>query len=245
MQIKFIGTGSAGNCIAIQTESSTILIDIGIAKTKVEKALIEQDINPADIDAIFLTHAHGDHVKGLPMAAKWGIPVYASAGTWKTVMYTGLRFDMDCDWFMGSTHISNFKTHHDDYDSYGYVVQCNASGTRTAICLDTGHVDDDMIQAMSGSDIYIIEANHDVEMLQNNQDRPDSVKARILSDVGHLSNEQTGDALCKLVMGTGETIFLAHLSNKNNHPTIAVAAVARALKAKGLKMNTHYTIGVV
>jgi phosphoribosyl 1,2-cyclic phosphodiesterase len=252
LEIKFIGTGSAGNCIAIQTGGCTILIDIGIAKTKVEKALIEAGINPGEINAIFLTHAHGDHTKGLPFAEKWNIPVYASEGTWKTVDFKGMRYNLDCEIYLDgndyykSTVVSYFHTHHDDYDSLGFVINSpiNAPDKQVSICLDTGHVDRNMIEAMRGSDIYIIEANHDPELVAGSS-YPDSVKARILSDVGHLSNEQTAEALAKLVTGKGEKIYLCHLSSANNLPAIAKGEVVRALRKKGLQIDKHYFVEVV
>jgi phosphoribosyl 1,2-cyclic phosphodiesterase len=247
VEIKFIGTGSAGNCIAVQTGGCTILIDIGIAKTKVEKALIEAGINPGDIDAIFLTHAHGDHTKGLPFALKWNIEVFASEGTWKTIMDMG--FDYKNEIHVGEmvrfhgVQVQSFQTHHDDYEAFGYVVYDEKTNNQASICLDTGHVDRDMIEAMRGSDIYIIEANHDPELVAGSS-YPDSVKARILSDVGHLSNEQTAEALAKLVTGKGEKIYLCHLSSANNLPAIAKGEVVRALRKKGLQIDKHYTVEV-
>lgn len=231
MEIKFLGTGSKGNSIAIITDSTTILIDIGIPKTKVEKLLIENDINPADIDAIFLTHSHKDHVQGLPLAEKWNIPVYASQGTWKAIDHKGMRYDMDCELWIGDVLINFFRTHHNDYDSYGYTL--SADVFKISICLDTGHVSPDMIEAMRGSSHIIIEANHDVDMVQLSE-YPDSVKARNLSDVGHLNNEQAAAALAQIVQGNGERIYLVHLSSKCNSPDLAYYAVDSLLEKKGI-----------
>ncbi|MDF2789248.1 MAG: fold metallo-hydrolase, partial [Neobacillus sp.] len=111
-------------------------------------------------------------------------------------------------------------------------------------CLDTGHVDQDMISAMECSNIYIIESNHEPNMVEVS-DYPNSVKARIISDIGHLSNLQTADVLSKLVLGVGEQIYLTHLSSKNNMPVLAEMTVKRALAKKGFKADKHYKIEVV
>lgn len=246
MEIKFLGTGSKGNCIAIQTDSTTILIDIGIPKTKVEKLLIENDINPADIDAIFLTHSHGDHVKGLPLATKWGIEVLASAGTLKSLdCPTGFAIQSFSNWGHAKDQnlsVYAFNTHHNDYESFGYTVFDGEN--KVSICLDTGHVSPDMIEAMQGSTHIIIEANHDVDMVTMS-DYPDSVKARNLSDVGHLNNEQTAAAVAQLVQGNGERIYLAHLSSKCNDPALAYHAVSSALENKGFLGGIHFKLEVV
>jgi phosphoribosyl 1,2-cyclic phosphodiesterase len=248
VEIKFIGTGSKGNCIAIGFIDGWILFDIGIAKTKCEKLLLENGIDPKEVRCIFISHAHKDHVAGLPFAEKWNIPVYASAGTWKTVDFSGdkrvLKFDKTMiSYGLGVLNVRWFKTHHDDYESLGYTVE-DEEGTKVSICLDTGHVDRDMLEAMRGSDIYIIEANHDPELVAVSS-YPDSVKARILSDVGHLSNEQTAKALSQLVTGKGEKIYLCHLSSSNNLPAIAKGEVVRALRKKGLQIDKHYSVEVV
>jgi phosphoribosyl 1,2-cyclic phosphodiesterase len=220
-----------------------ILVDIGIPKTRVEKRLIENGINPADIDAIFLTHAHKDHVQGLPFAEKWNIPVYASEGTWKTVKVGKEELEFYFNpWdskVIDNVQVDSFQTSHDDFDSFGYVI--TNGKTQVSICLDTGKVDASMIEAMRGSDVYIIESNYDDMLLQEGSYH-DALKARIASDLGHLSNEQTAEALAQLVTGNGEKIYLCHLSSANNMPALAAGEVRRALSKKGI---TNYSIEVV
>jgi phosphoribosyl 1,2-cyclic phosphodiesterase len=248
VEIKFLGTGSAGNCIAIQSNGVTVLVDCGVPKTKIEKRLIENGINPGEIDAIFLTHAHGDHTKGLPLAGKWNIPVYASEGTWKSLEFPALANVLKHNKTMITYGLHNFdirwfKTHHDDYDSLGFTFVDGDNDLKTSVCLDTGKVDADMIEAMRGSDVYIIEANYDESMLEANERYPSSVKARILSDIGHLSNDQTAEALAQLVTGKGERIFLCHMSTANNMPVLAQMAVNQRLAKKGFKEGKHYHLG--
>lgn len=247
MKVTIIASGSKGNCIHLQSGSSSILIDAGIAKTKIEQRLIDNGIVPGEVNAIFVTHAHGDHIKGLPLANKYRIPVYAGADEWKSI--TCVDEDLRCSlevgepivMDMGEFAVISFKTHHDAYMPLGYTV---IGEQKVSICLDTGKVDNDMLDAMSDSDIYIIESNHD-PILVENSNYPISTQARILSDIGHLSNQQTAAALKKrLIQGKGERIYLTHLSSSNNTPMHARVEVMRALLEKGFKVGQHYHLEV-
>lgn len=253
MKVDIIASGSSGNCIAISSDEKTILIDVGIAKTKIEKALLNVGIRPDSIEAIFITHAHGDHVKGLPFANKYKIPVYASEGEWKDIKdiknveiaysipyengrYEPFLFDM------GEMAVIPFAVHHDAYEPLGYKVL--AGNKQISICLDTGKVDDEMLKAMKDSDIYIIESNHEPRMVEASN-YPNSVKARIVSHIGHLSNQQTAETLAKLIRGNGEKVYLVHLSSHNNLPALAEMSVKRELLKKGLTAGKHYELEVV
>ncbi|CAM5578805.1 Putative metallo-hydrolase YycJ [Streptomyces afghaniensis] len=248
MKVDIIASGSSGNVIAIRSNQSTILVDVGIAKTKIEKRLLEVGISPTSIVAIFITHAHKDHVQGLPIANKYKIPVYAAENEWKSMpkvdeelkrtFKAGESINFEYKFF-----IESFKTHHDAYDPVGYVVT-DYENNKCSICLDTGHVDEYMLEKMEFSHTYIIESNHEPNMVEVS-DYPNSVKARILSHVGHLSNEQTATALSRLVQGLGEQIYLTHLSSKNNMPALAKMTTIRALMKQGYKQNEHYKIEVI
>lgn len=244
MIVNILASGSSGNCIALTIDDKTILIDAGIAKTKIEKALLKVDIKPTDVQAIFITHAHGDHVKGLPIANKYKIPVYASEGEWKDIHTVDeeLMNEIDLGVILEPFHIAAFDTHHDSYEPIGYVIE--TADMKVSICLDTGHVDGEMLKMMKGSDIYIIEANHEPKMVER-CNRPESVKVRILSDIGHLSNEQVADALTKLIKGKGEQVYLVHLSSENNFPALAEMTVIRELLNHGFRKNEHYKLEVV
>jgi phosphoribosyl 1,2-cyclic phosphodiesterase len=247
MKVDILASGSSGNCIAVRSAQTTILVDIGIAKTKIEKKLIEVGIRPDSIEVILITHAHSDHVKGLPLANKYKIPVYAAEGEWKSIQGVDdelkRSFKASHEILSHAFFIQTFKTHHDAYESVGYVIS-DFEGFKCSICLDTGHVDEDMLSAMEYSNIYIIEANHEPNMVEVS-DYPPSVKARIVSHIGHLSNEQTAEALSKLVNGVGEEIYLTHLSSKNNLPALAEMTVKRVLLKKGFKANVNYKIEVI
>lgn len=245
MRVDILASGSGGNCIAVRYSQTTILVDAGIAKTKIEKRLLDVGIRPDHIKAILITHAHADHTKGLPLADKYKIPVFAGREEWKSIEGVEYRWNIN----VGNTFsiddltVTSFRTHHDAYDPVGYTIT-DIEGNKCSVCLDTGHVDENMIEAMNGSNIYIIEANHEERMVEAS-DYPDSVKARIVSEVGHLSNKQTADTLYRLVQGKGEKIYLTHLSSKNNMPALAQMTVVKALSKKELKPGKHYEIEVV
>ncbi|MED1792843.1 MBL fold metallo-hydrolase [Brevibacillus nitrificans] len=250
MKVDILASGSGGNCVALTTDQSTVLIDAGVAKTKIEKRLLEVGIKPNDIEAIFVTHAHGDHIKGLPLANKYRILVYATYGEWKGISGVDDELQQLVETLHGVYETINlsgvivqpFRTHHDAYEPIGYTV--TDGETKVSICLDTGKVDAEMLAAMSGSDSYIIEANHEPAMVEAS-DYPHTVQARILSDIGHLSNEQTATALQRLVQGRGEKIFLTHLSSRNNMPILAEMTVKQSLIKRGLIAGKHYEIEVV
>lgn len=250
IKVNILASGSGGNCVALRSGGKTILIDAGVAKTKIEKRLLEVGIRPDEVTAIFITHAHGDHIQGLPLANKYRIPVYATYGEWKGISGVDDELQVTVETIHGEYKklsvagftVRPFRTHHDAYEPVGYTV--TDGETKVSICLDTGKVDGQMLEAMAGSDIYIIEANHEVAMVDAG-DYPDRVKARILSDNGHLSNDQVADALVRLVQGRGEQIYLSHLSSRNNMPTLAKMTVKHALKRKGFEAGKHYEIEVV
>ncbi|PLR93224.1 MBL fold metallo-hydrolase [Bacillus sp. T33-2] len=247
MKVDILASGSGGNCIALRSGESTILVDAGVAKTKIEKRLLEVGIRPDSIAAILVTHAHADHIKGVPLANKYKIPVFAGEGEWRSINCVDNElqrpFKSGTGINLTEFYIESFKTHHDAYDPVGYVIS-DYQGNKCSVCLDTGQVDPDMLTAMEYSTVYIIESNHEPAMVEAS-DYPPSVKARVLSHIGHLSNEQTAQALSQLVTGTREQIYLTHLSSKNNMPALARMTVMRALARKGFKADKHYRIEVV
>ncbi len=252
MIINILASGSKGNCIALTSGEQTILIDAGIAKTKIEKRLLDVGVRPHHIQAILVTHAHGDHTKGLPLANKYRIPVWASKGEWQAI--SGIDDELRCiadttygrhdaikiGWLL----ITPFGVHHDAYEPLGYVIEDMSINERACVVFDTGKVDTPMLEIMAGCDTYIIESNHEPDMVAEGE-YPDSIKARILSDLGHLSNEQTAATLQQLIQGKGERIILTHLSSHNNLPALAEITVRQALQRKGFKPDRDFTIQVI
>lgn len=249
MKVNILASGSSGNCIAISSGESTILIDCGIAKTKIEKRLLEVGITPNNVLAIFITHAHKDHCKGLPLANKYHIPVYAGEQEWKDIQGVDeeLRHEIGIGGLFGIPDnfiVTHFEVHHDAHQPLGYAIVDTDTGMKCSICLDTGKVDQEMLQVMKDSNIYIIESNHAENMVEAS-DYPNSVKARVVSDIGHLNNHQTANALSALIQGKGEQIYLTHLSSNNNMPFLAEGVTEATLLKRGFKRDKHYKLEVI
>lgn len=255
MKVEIIATGSDGNCIHLQSGSTGILIDAGKWKRDLEKRLLARGINAVtDIQAVCITHSHGDHIRGLTLANKYRIPVWATEGEWKGIsgVDEDLRRVLETRWSkyvpiaigIGGLTIHPFRTHHNTYEPIGYAIK-DDNGAQACVVFDTGHIDDEMLAMMEGSDIYIIEANHDPDMLRYGP-YDDYLKERI-SDPhrGHLSNDQTAAALQKLIKGCGERIYLTHLSSTNNTPELASQAARMALFEKGFINKRDYYLEVV
>lgn len=247
--VKVLATGSDGNCVYVGTEGASILIDVGLPKTRIEKVMLERDIDPTKIDAIYISHEHQDHCKGIGFADKYNIPVYASEGTLKALKRLdsgkiikaggGIVHDAVSTNFL---QVIAFNISHDAMEPLGYTIQ--TADKKVSVLMDTGCVTNDMLRAMDFSDIFVFECNHDLDMLQNGK-YDDFVKSRIASDIGHLSNDQAAEALAKLVKGRGEQIFLTHMSSNNNTPALAEKAVKLALFEKGFVKNKHYKVEVI
>lgn len=248
--VKVLSTGSEkGSCIYIATEGASILVDAGPSKTKIEKLLLAQNFDPTKIDAIFVSHEHGDHTDGLGFADKFKIPVYASEGTLikigrldngrivKTNGFTG--FASFQNHFM---NVKAFNISHDAKEPFGYTI--HTADKKISVLMDTGCVNESMLAAMEHSDIYVLEANHDTSMVEES-DYPELTKKRILSDIGHLSNEATAEALCKLINGKGEQIIITHMSKGNNIAALAEKVIKLALFDKGFVKNKHYKLEVI
>lgn len=249
IQVKVLASGSTGNCIWLGNGEVNILVDVGLPKTKIEKIMLQQGIDPTKIEAIFITHEHGDHIKGIALAEKYKIPVHASTGTLKGMGEVETASPMRPDALImfnafddSIMRVRPFAVSHDAYEPFGYTVQ--DKDTKVSIMMDTGTVTAEMLRAMSGSNIYIMECNHDEDMVVNSE-YPEITKSRILSESGHLSNQAAAAALARLVRGNGEHVYLTHMSARNNLPALAEMTVKRALRAKGFKEGEHYHLHVI
>ena len=231
MRIISFASGSSGNCTLLSAGETHILFDAGISMRRIKTALAGQFLTPQDVTAVFITHAHSDHIAGLRTWAKQcAVPIYASAETAAALrreipeLTIRLReFDVrDCVEPGGALAVLPFPTMHDSPGSVGYTV-CDGEA-RFGLCTDLGCVTDEVFDALCGVQGVIIEANHDVEMLKNGP-YPYPLKRRILSDRGHLSNEACGSLAAALVRSGTERIVLGHLSRENNRPELALRTV--------------------
>ena len=239
LSITTLASGSEGNCLLVTGGETAILIDAGISCRRILNSLNALGIDPAVLSAILVTHEHSDHVCGIAtLTRRLGVPVYASQGTARQLAYRiafppdGLRpFDAGKSFSVGDLTVFSFPTPHDASDSVGYSVAC--AGARLAVATDLGVVTPAVLDAVLGSDTVVVETNHDVELLRAGP-YPYPLKQRILSERGHLCNEDGAALAVQAAAAGARTVILAHLSKTNNTPDLALAAVERAFDAAGV-----------
>ncbi|MCH5268588.1 MAG: MBL fold metallo-hydrolase [Lachnospiraceae bacterium] len=233
MKVCSIASGSSGNCIYIGSKEHHILIDAGISRKRIVEGLRNIGVEPEQLDGIFVTHEHSDHIQGIPMMAKqFGTPIYATGGTLDCICAKDtdgvIRRDSlfqvyaDKPVGVGDFHITPYRISHDAAEPVCYSVE--AQGHKVSIATDLGVYDEYTVENLAGSEILLLEANHDVSMLEAGS-YPYSLKYRILGEQGHLSNEDSGRLLCRLMGSHLRYVFLAHLSKENNYPALAYEAV--------------------
>lgn len=232
-------SGSSGNCIYVKTEDAEILFDAGVSARAVEKGLNAIGSSLSRIHAIFVTHEHSDHIKGLEVISKkHHIPTHMVSAAARACIRTpdaSLLNDLYLhppvfSVKIGQTTIRSFPTPHDSAASVGYTVEHEQDGKiqKLGLATDIGHITKEITQALIGSDSVIIESNHDVNMLLSGP-YPYHLKLRILSDRGHLSNETCAEFSKFLASHGTKNFILAHLSKENNFAPIAEATVRNAL----------------
>lgn len=225
-------SGSSGNCTFISDGKTNLLIDAGVSASRICAALAEIGYTPYDIDGILLTHEHRDHVSGVNvMSRNFSIPVYANTGTMeKTLATTGWIFDDYIHTFrtnekfaIGDIEVFPFSIPHDTVDPVGYTFRFD--GEYYSVATDIGYITDNILKHLCRSKAVLIESNHDVDMLKSGP-YPYYLKKRILSERGHLSNENAAHLAAQLVKWGTESIALGHLSEKNNTCEAAYNATA-------------------
>lgn len=228
MKVKVLSSGSKGNTTYIETKECKILLDCGNSSKYIIEKLNELNVNPKDIDAIFITHVHSDHIKGLQVLLKRINPkVYMTKE-----MYPYLDYVTNYDFIEKDTielkdiTVEVIKTSHDTDSSVGYIV--NNDDKSIVYVTDTGYINKKYYDILSNRDIYIFESNHDVEML-NNGSYPFELRQRILSDKGHLSNYDSAKYLSKFIGPKTKKIILAHLSEENNTENLALETLKERL----------------
>ncbi|MBX0316228.1 MBL fold metallo-hydrolase [Planococcus glaciei] len=245
MRFSVLASGSSGNAIYIENDQHSFLVDAGLSGRKMEElfATIGKKMN--NLDGILVTHEHSDHIKGLGIVArKHKVPIYANAKTWQAMdglvgaipVEQRFHFDMDTVKSFGSLDIESFAVSHDAAEPMFYVFHEN--GRKLALITDTGYVSDRMKGIIQASDAFVFESNHDVGMLQMGR-YPWSVKRRILSDVGHVSNEDAAVAMSEVMAEKPTRIYLSHLSKDNNMKDLARMSVEQTLQTKGIIVGEY------
>ncbi|MCZ8538376.1 MBL fold metallo-hydrolase [Paenisporosarcina quisquiliarum] len=248
MRFSVLASGSSGNAIYVENEEHSFLVDAGLSGRKMEELFASVDRSMKNLSGILVTHEHSDHIKGLGiLARKYKVPIYANAKTWMAMEHLvgnipleqRFHFDMESVKTFGSLDIQSFAVSHDAADPMFYVFHEN--GRKLVLITDTGYVSDRMKGYIKGADSFVFESNHDVGMLQMGR-YPWSVKRRILSDVGHVSNEDAAVAMSEVVEEKPTRIYLSHLSKDNNMKDLARMSVTQTLESCGIVTGEYLNL---
>lgn len=240
LEVSVLASGSSGNSIYIANKRQKILIDAGLSGKELCERLKKIGIRGKDLDAIFITHEHQDHIKGVGvLSRRFDIPVYANQLTWEGASTLGKIKEKNCkifqgEFILGDLQVTPFAISHDANSPVGYIIACGR--TKVGVATDMGKVLPEQREILRGLDLLVIEANHDLEMLMAGS-YPRSLKYRIRGEKGHLSNDDTAYLLPKLINSNNPCILLAHLSQDNNLPELAYITIKNNLEEAGIKVD--------
>lgn len=237
MKLVSLASGSSGNSLLVRCGATTILVDCGLPTKMMEASLDSFSVNPHCVDAILITHEHSDHIRSAGvMSRRYQIPLVGNNPTFDSARgYLGR-----VDWrqqatgssrTIGEVEVVSFPVPHDAACTVGYLIA--HQGHVLCVVTDAGKITGEVLSAMENADIVVLEANHDVEMLKRGP-YPAFLKKRILSDRGHLSNDCAAEVVSSLGHGKQRWVWLAHLSETNNAPSLARKSVAAVLDRQGI-----------
>jgi len=241
--VKFcvLASGSSGNAALMATDKTRILVDAGLSMRELRRRLAAIGEDLSRIDAILITHEHSDHISGLPVLARnrdvrasiYMTRVTAPAMDWGETPPARLeRFQAGASFQIGDIEVQSFSVPHDAIDPIGYCFE--AGGVRIGVATDLGYVPESIKFHLRRTDLLLLEANHDLDMLKVGP-YPWAVKQRVMSRVGHLSNLVMSDYLMRDLDSSTANLVLGHLSEQNNHPAIVEMIAREALERRGLK----------
>lgn len=233
LNVCAIASGSKGNCFYVAGGSTKLLIDLGISSARCDKCL---SVIGGGAPDVIVTHSHSDHVGGLATYAKKheNAHFYCSEPASYQVrrLVGGNRLTVfDGEFNVGDLTVKPFPVSH-DVPCVGYTI--DYSGKRVGYCTDLGVMTDEIIQNLAECDFVVLESNHDPEMLKYNPQYPPMLKSRIISRVGHLSNETAASTAAELARRGVRNFMLAHLSDSNNYPELALGTTRRKLMSCGI-----------
>lgn len=248
-----LASGSSGNSQFIGNKTTKILLDAGLSGKYIREALCGIGVNGEDLDGIVITHEHSDHVKGVGvMMRKYDLPIYLTEGTWESIKNSIGKINEDKvniiekgkEFCIKDILVKPISISHDAIDPVAYKF-VNGEGS-VGVLTDLGIYTDEIVDEVKTCDLVMLEANHDIEMLKMGS-YPYYLKRRILSSVGHLSNETSGEMASKLVKnGITRNIILGHLSKENNFPELAYETVKNVMESeeiyigKDIMLNMTY-----
>ena len=236
LRFRSLASGSSGNATLIEGSDglhrTRVLVDCGLGLRQLIARLAVEGIGPADLDGIFITHEHGDHIGCAPMlVARYGVPLWTSAGTAQYAAFAGLEsarnLVRDGQVFaIGGLQLHPFTVPHDAREPL--QLRCTDGDRVLGLMTDIGHVTGHALAALAGCHALVLESNHDVELLAQSR-YPDFLKRRVGGQHGHLSNVQAAAALGALHHDRLNTVVAAHLSERNNRPDLVSRAFAAVL----------------
>ncbi len=240
VNLTILGSGSAGNCAYLETEDARLLIDAGLSGRQIRERLASIGRTPERLHGILLTHEHSDHVQGLTtLCAKLQIPIFCNRLT-KEAIETQLEARFDCRIFstgatfeLGDLMVDTFSVPHDAYDPVGFLVRTNAGNI--GFLTDLGHATNLVVERVRIANVLLLETNYDLKLLQADTKRPWSIKQRILSRHGHLSNDDAAAVVERIVSAELRHLYLGHLSRDCNQPERAMDAVNGRLQKMGAR----------
>lgn len=240
IRFRSIGSGSGGNATVIEASSgittTRLLVDAGFSLKELDTRLARAGLAASDLDAVFVTHEHGDHIGcALALAEREHLPLWMSRGTWRATGGFGapatLRFARDAEPIaIGDIEVHPFTVAHDAAEPL--QLRCSDGGARLVVLTDLGSITAHMIDNVAGCDAIVLECNHDAGMLANSR-YPPSLKARIGGRFGHLSNATAAEILARCASARLQHVVAAHLSRENNRPDLARAALAACFGGEG------------
>ncbi len=238
MRINILGSSSSGNATLLVSGSTRVLLDVGFSQRELTRRLREIGEDICRVSALVITHEHADHIRGAPILARsLGIPIFMSGASheaWRRInpmdSLTVAEFiEAERPFEIGDIIFRPFSVPHDAAETLAFTI--TAGGVRVGYATDLGYIPQMVAEHLRGSDVLILEANHDVEMLRTGP-YPWAVKQRVMSRHGHLSNDEMARFLREDFDGRAEIIALVHLSRTNNHPDIARLAALQALSER-------------
>ena len=241
MKFCSLYSGSTGNSLFVGTNETKILIDAGVSVRKITEALNTMDIDIKDINAVIVTHEHIDHIKSIgTLANKYNIPIYANLGTWNGIdneqsvakIENRNYFKIGEKFEIGDLKINSFSTSHDAIDSCGFTIE--NEGKKLSIATDLGEMTSEVLKNLKKSKFILLESNYEPELLKYCS-YPYLLKRRIAGEKGHLSNNEAGKTISKLVEYGLEKAILGHLSKESNFPELAEKTVLNEMLQNGIK----------
>ena len=246
LRFQSFGSGSSGNCYFIGNASTGILIDAGLGVRSIRKNLRNIGLDFENIWGVFVTHDHADHIKAVgPLGEKHRIPIYTTHLVHEGIhrsycvtekLYSSRKFIEKLETIeLGDFKITAFPVSHDSTDSIGYTIEYKEK--RFTFATDLGYVDEEVAAHLKLADYMVLEANYDEQMLLKGP-YPAHLKSRIISQTGHLGNDQAGKFLADNYNERMQYVFLCHLSRENNLPEVAYTTVQNYLEEKQIIVGT-------